>query len=101
METNEIMNNEEVIETVAEEAVNVVANAEAKTCKGLITAAGVGVGMLAGFIIYKYIAKPALSKLKEKREAATAAKKRNASSVIVDVDDEDDEDDIPESEIEE
>ncbi len=102
MEANEIMNNEEVMETVVEEAANAIEKAEAKTCKSLKTAVGIGAVILAGFVIYKYVAKPALSKLKEKHdyEAEKAAKRYDASPIVVDVDDED-RDDIPKGEIEE
>ena len=61
METNEIMNNEEIIETT-EEIV------EAGSGKGIKIAAGIGLAALGGLIAYKYIGKPVIAKIKAKRE---------------------------------
>lgn len=66
MDTNEIMENEEVIETV-ESATEEVA--KANTGKGLKVAAGAGLAVLGGFVIYKYVVKPFLAKRKAKRYA--------------------------------
>ena len=52
METNEIMNNEEVMETTTEEIV------KSSSGKGFKVAAGVGLAVLAGVVIYKYVGKP-------------------------------------------
>ena len=59
MENNEILTNEEVMETT-EEIVN------ASSGKGFKVAAGIGLAVLAG--AYKYIGKPLLAKLKAKKE---------------------------------
>lgn len=61
MNENEIMsNNEEIIETVAEEAVK-VSNGSFKSI------ATFGLGALVGVVIYKYIAKPAVDRYRERR----------------------------------
>ena len=57
METNEIMMNEEVIET-AEEIVRKSPN------KALKVAGIGGVAVLGGFVAYKYVIKPAVAKFK-------------------------------------
>ncbi len=62
METNEIRNNEEVIEMAAEEVTKVGS-------EGMFTmAAGVGLTILAGVIVYKYVGKPMIAKIKDHRE---------------------------------
>lgn len=61
METNEIMTNEEVIETT-EEIV------KAGTGKWFKVAAGVGLAVLVGGLAYKYVAKPIVAKIKAKKE---------------------------------
>ena len=61
MENNEILTNEEVMETT-EEIVN------ASSGKGLKVAAGIGLAVLAGVVAYKYIGKPLLAKIKAKKE---------------------------------
>ena len=61
MENNEILTNEEVMETT-EEIVN------ASSGKGIKVAAGIGLAVLAGVVAYKYIGKPLLAKLKAKKE---------------------------------
>lgn len=60
MTTNEIMNNEEVIEATAENIVEESSN------KNLKLATGVGCGILVGLLAYKYIAKPVGTKIKDK-----------------------------------
>lgn len=62
METNEIMNNEEVIETAAEEIT------KKRSGKGVKIAAGVGLAVLAGIVIYRYVGKPMLEKIKARKE---------------------------------
>lgn len=65
METNEIMNNEEVMETTTEEIV------KASSGKGFKVAAGVGLAVLAGVagvVIYKYVGKPMIAKIKAQKE---------------------------------
>ena len=61
MENNEILTNEEVMETT-EEIVN------ASSGKGFKVAAGIGLAVLAGVVAYKYIGKPLLAKIKAKKE---------------------------------
>ena len=58
METNEIMNNEEVMETATEEIV------KASSGKGFKVAAGIGLAVLAGVVIYRYVGKPMIAKIK-------------------------------------
>lgn len=60
MDTNEIMTNDEVI-LVTEEI------ATAGSGKGFKIAAGIGLAVLAGGIAYKYIAKPIMAKIKDKK----------------------------------
>lgn len=60
MDTNEIMTNDEVI-LVTEEI------ATAGSGKGFKIAAGIGLAVLAGGIAYKYIAKPLVAKIKDKK----------------------------------
>lgn len=66
METNEIIKNEEVVETTTEEI------AKASTGKGIKVAAGIGLGVLAGVIIYKYVAKPVIANIKAKKAEQNA-----------------------------
>lgn len=73
MEPNEVMANEELIETTTEEVV------EASSRCGCKVAAGFGLGILAGMAICK-LAKPVMAKIKARREA-----KRMESDVVVDV----------------
>ena len=61
MENNEILTNEEVMETTEE-----IGNASSG--KGVKVAAGIGLAVLAGVVAYKYIGKPLLAKLKAKKE---------------------------------
>ncbi len=62
METNEIMNNEEVMESAAEEIV------KKSSGKGVKIAAGIGLAVLAGVIIYRYVGKPMIAKIKAQKE---------------------------------
>ena len=61
METNEIMNNEEVMETATEEIV------KASSGKGFKVAAGIGLAVLAGVVIYRYVCKPMIAKIKAQK----------------------------------
>lgn len=63
METNEIMNNEEVMETATEEIV------KASSGKGFKVAAGIGLAVLAGVVIYRYVGKPMIAKSKLRRSS--------------------------------
>lgn len=62
METNEIMNNEDVMETTTEDVV------EAGSGGGFLVAAGVGLAVLAGVVIYRYVGKPIIAKIKAQKE---------------------------------
>lgn len=62
METNEIMNNEEIMETTTEEIVR------ASSCRGIRIAVGVGLTALVGVAIYKYVGKPIIAKIKARKE---------------------------------
>lgn len=65
MDANEIMTNDEVI-LVTEEI------ATASSSKGFKVAAGIGLAVLAGGIAYKYIAKPLVAKIKDKKNQQAA-----------------------------
>lgn len=58
METNEIMNNEEVIEETTEEIV------KATSRSGLKTATTIGLAMIAGGLACKFVVEPALERFK-------------------------------------
>lgn len=58
---NEIMNNEEIMEGVAEAATT-------SSGKGLKIAVGAGVALLVGGIVVKKLIKPAIAKAKAKKE---------------------------------
>ena len=59
---NEILTNENVVET-AEEVVET-----ANSCKGMKIAAGVGGAVILGAIAYKFIVKPIIAKVKAEKE---------------------------------
>lgn len=59
---NEIMNNEEVVETVED--------IETNSNKAFVVAAGIGLTILVGAIAYKKIIKPLIAKHKAKKELA-------------------------------
>ena len=59
---NEILTNENVVET-AEEVVETV-----NSCKGMKIAAGVGGAVILGVIAYKFIVKPIIAKVKAEKE---------------------------------
>jgi hypothetical protein len=61
MDTNEIMVNEEVIDTTEEIAT-------AGSGNGIKKAVGTGLTLLVGFVAYKYVLKPAIAKIKAKKE---------------------------------
>ncbi len=65
METNEIMNNEEVMETATDEIT------KASSGKGVMIVAGIGLTVLVGMAIYKYVGKPMLVKMKAQKEQTT------------------------------
>lgn len=62
METNEIMNNEEVMEATTEEVVKASSEEEFRV------AACIGLVVLAGVVIYKYVGKPMIAKIKARKE---------------------------------
>lgn len=80
METNEIMTNEEVVETTEE-----IVKTSSGSC--LKKVAGIGLAVVAGVIAYKYIAKPMIAKVKAKKDAVL-------------VDDEDINDDFEDDDVE-
>ena len=59
---NEILTNENVVET-AEEVVETV-----NSCKGMKIMAGVGGAVILGVIAYKFIVKPIIAKVKAEKE---------------------------------
>lgn len=61
METNEILNNDEIVEEATEQAV------KAASGKGMKTVVGFGIGVLAGILIYRYIAKPIANTFRAKK----------------------------------
>ncbi len=74
MNTNEIMVNEKVIETT--EGI-----ATAGSGKVFKVAAGVGLTVLGGFVAYKYVIKPVMAKIKNKKE------QRRINAEVYDFDD--------------
>jgi hypothetical protein len=62
METNEIMVNDEVIETTEEIA-------KTSSGKGFKMVAGIGLAVVVGVLTYKYVAKPIWAKFKAKKES--------------------------------
>lgn len=62
---NEIMVNNEVVENTEEIATE-------QSGKGLLIAAGVGLAVIVGGIVYKKVIKPAIAKAKAKKEAEEA-----------------------------
>ena len=71
---NEIMNNEEVIETT-EEIVKATSNG------GMKTAAIVGGSMILGGLAYKFVVAPTVAKVKNWREKRKAAKYQDVDDV--------------------
>lgn len=74
MSTNEIMVNEEVIETTD-------GIATAGSGKVFKVVAGVGLTVLGGFVAYKYVIKPVIAKIKNKKE------QRRINAEVYDFDD--------------
>ena len=74
MDTNEIMVNGEIIEMTEEIAT-------AGSGKGFKVAAGVGLTVLGGFVAYKYVIKPVMAKIKNKKE------QRRINAEVYDFDD--------------
>lgn len=90
METNEMMNEvvSETTETVMETAAD---NIPSSTLK---VAAGVGIGMIAGVILYKYVAVPIVAKIKEHRNKRLAAIEEDDSTVVIEDETDEDIDDL-------
>lgn len=72
METNEILSNNEIVEETTEQVTKAVSG------KGMKMVVGFGIGVLAGMLIYRYIAKPI---------AATFRAKKNQMQMEEDFDD--------------
>lgn len=63
METETMVNNtEEVVEAVTENA--------GVGCKGLVIAGGVGAAAICGYLVYRFVAKPLIKRIKAKKEQA-------------------------------
>lgn len=77
METNEIMNNEEVIEATAENIVERSSNDDLKKV------AGIGIAIVAGVLAYRHIAKPIAAKLKDYYQNKKATEEEKPEEVIV------------------
>lgn len=77
METNEIMNNEEVIETTAEKVAEVSSNDSLKVV------AGVGLGIFIGMLAYKYAVIPATAKLKAYCDNKKTTKQQDLKDEVV------------------
>lgn len=80
MEGNNIMNNEEVMETTTEEIV------EAASKGGFKKVATFGLGMIAGVVAYKYVLKPVGAKIKTWNEERKAKKQVVDDAVFDEVD---------------
>lgn len=75
MENNAIMNNE-VIETTEE----VIENTGMS--KGIKIATGIGLSVIVGFVVYKYVAKPVIANIKTQIELIKMAAEKK--TIIVD-----------------
>lgn len=73
MNNNEIMNNE-VIET-AEEVIE---------SKGIKIAAGVGLSVVVGVVVYKYVAKPVIANIKTQIKQKKMAAEDEEKVIVVD-----------------
>lgn len=60
MDTNEIMNSEEVIETTTEIA-------KSNSGKGVMIAASVSIAVVVGVVAYRYAVKPTIEKIRAKK----------------------------------
>ena len=79
MENNAIMNNE-VIETTEE----VIENTGMS--KGIKIAAGVGLSVIVGFVVYKYVAKPVIANIKTQIEMKRWLLRRRQSFIVDEAD---------------
>lgn len=86
MEANEMILDEvEVVEDVVETTTDKISGS------GLKIAAGVGVGMIAGVLIYKYVAVPVIAKMKARKETTVV---ENDAAIIIEADEFEDVDDL-------
>lgn len=85
MENNEITKTEEIITEITAEA------ADKTDASNGFTAAAVGIGMLAGMLIYKYAVIPISARIKAKKATANTGK-TEACDIIEAEDETDDED---------
>ena len=87
---NEIMNNEEVIETATEEIVKATSNG------GMKKATTIGLAMIAGALTYKFVVVPATAKFKNWRENRKTVVTQPNSDIVdeefMDIDEETEED---------
>lgn len=85
MEANEMILDEvEVVEDVVETTTDKISGS------GLKIAAGVGVGMIAGVLIYKYVAVPVIAKMKARKETTVVEN----DAAIIEADEFEDVDDL-------
>lgn len=79
METNETMNEviNETTETVMETAADCIPSNTLKV------AAGFGIGMIAGVILYKYAVVPIAAKIKERRNKRHEAIEEDENTVVI------------------
>lgn len=77
MNNNEIMNNE-VIET-AEEVIE-----STGMSKGIKIAAGVGLSVVVGVVVYKYVAKPVIANIKTQIKQKKIAAEDEEKVIVVD-----------------
>lgn len=75
MNNNEIMNNE-VVEATEE----VIENAGLS--KGVKIAAGIGLSVVVGVVVYKYVAKPVIANIKAQIEQKKMAAEKNTVMMI-------------------
>ncbi len=74
---NEIINNEEIIETAVE------TTTKTDNSTGFKTMTKVGIVIFGGIIIYKFVAKPAIVKIKAKRKSDDIV----SADDVIDIDD--------------
>ena len=87
METNELMNNEVVEETVAE-----VMTESGSSTKAMRVAGGILAIAAGGFMLYKFVVKPFLAKRAAKKEQNEIVKApEDLGDIVLQFDDEDEE----------
>ena len=75
MEANEIMTNEEVMETTTEEIV------KASSAGGFKTAAVFGLVFIAGYVAGKYIIDPTIARIKDRKIGRASCRERVSFAV--------------------